>query len=207
MSRLILVRHAETKWNQQRRIQGGGSNIPLNEKGLVQAQDIANYFDGQSIKAVYTSPLLRASVTAEAIAQRLKLETIHDERLKEIDAGELEGVAVAEVGDRFSKILASGEEKEDLPRLPGGETLKELQERAWSAVEDILHKHSDETVILVTHYFVIVTIICAVLELPLWRIDRFRLGNGSISVIERKDGVLRLIRFNEIPNCSEEQPL
>ncbi|MBG7617634.1 MAG: histidine phosphatase family protein, partial [Chloroflexi bacterium] len=42
MSRLILVRHAETEWNQQRRIQGGGSNIPLNEKGLAQAQDIAN---------------------------------------------------------------------------------------------------------------------------------------------------------------------
>jgi probable phosphoglycerate mutase len=207
MSRLILVRHAETEWNQQRRIQGGGSNIPLNEKGLAQAQDIANYFDGQNIKEVYSSPLLRASVTAEAIAQRLKLETVHDERLKEIDAGELEGVAVAEVGGRFSKILAPGEEEEDLPRLPGGETLKELQERAWSTVEDILHKHSDETVILVTHYFVILTIICTVLELPLRRIDRFRLGNGSISVIERKDGVLRLMSFNEIPNCSEGQPL
>jgi len=207
MSKLIIIRHAETAWNQQRRIQGGSSNIPLNEKGKQQAQTIATYLETEHVKAIYTSPLLRASATALAIARRFKLEAIPEERLKEIEAGELEGVAVSKIGRRFSQMLASDEEDGAMTRLPGGETLEELRRRAWSATSDILAKHPEETVVLVSHYFVILAIICTVLGLSLRQIDRFRLSNGSISVLEKKDDLLRLMRFNETPHCSEGQPL
>ena len=81
----------------------------------------------------------------------------------------------------------------------GGESLAELQQRAWDAIRRIVDRHSDGVIVVVSHYFVILTIICAVLNLPLSQMGRLRLGVGSISTVVFDEKATRLILFSD--NC------
>jgi probable phosphoglycerate mutase len=72
-----------------------------------------------------------------------------------------------------------------------------VQERAWCAIQQLARQHPDGVLVLVSHYFTILTVVCSVLGLPLSQIGRFRLGTGSISIINFDDGLARLESFNE----------
>jgi broad specificity phosphatase PhoE len=189
--KIILVRHGETDWNKAHRVQGSNSDIPLNGIGKKQAASLALRLKEEDIQAVYSSPLQRARDTAQAIARphRLEVKVVPD--LLEIDAGELEGVPVSSIGKRLSELLA----EMDHDRVPaeggmlgmipyiGGESLDAVQQRAWGAVQSIVNGHSDGVIVIVSHYFVIMTVICTVLGLPVSQMRRLRFGVGSISSI------------------------
>ena len=194
MGRIILVRHGETDWNRELRIQGGSSDTPLNEKGRRQAEDLALRLNRDRIQAVYSSPLKRALETAETIARYHQLGVVVEPLLREIEAGTLEGVTAGELGKRFSELLTQdGVSK----KIPGGESLTELQQRCWGCIEQISRKHTDGDLVVVSHYFTILSIICSALMLPLSRITRLRLSTGSISVINLNGKEARLELFND----------
>ena len=197
MLKVILVRHGETDWNKVRRIQGGGSNTRLNERGLEQVAWLADRLRREKLLAVYSSPLERALVTARAIADHHSLEVQIEPSLREIEAGELEGRTVTEVGKHFSQILIKNLKGETLPQIPGGESLLEVQQRAWGTIKCLVSQYSEGAVVVVSHYFVILSVICAALEIPLAQIVRFRLTTGTISAIDFDDGAARLSAFNE----------
>ena len=199
MFKLILVRHGETDWNKIRRIQGGGSNTVLNERGREQVAWLAERLCRENLLAVYSSPLDRALVTAQAIAARHGLGVQVTESLKEIAAGELEGRTLSEVGKHLSHILLDNSKGGELPRIPGGESLEEAQRRGWSFVQGIVNGHPEGTAAIVTHYFIILAVILAALELPLSQMTRFRLSTGSLSVLDFDEGVVSLSVFNESP--------
>jgi broad specificity phosphatase PhoE len=114
--------------------------------------------------------------------------------LREIEAGVLEGVATKELGKLFSEILI----KDGLlKKVSGGESLAELRERSWGIIRHLGQKYTDGDIVVVSHYFVILSIICSVLKLPLSQIGRFRLGTGSISVINLDNQMARLELFND----------
>ena len=142
MLRLLLVRHGETRWNAERRIQGAGSDVDLSDTGRLQAQRLAQVFKGENVAGIYSSPLRRARATAEAVAGLHNIEPRMESRLKEIDAGELEGILVDSLGYNLSQFLVP-EPGGSMPDLPGGEGLDDLQERTWSVVEGILEAHKD----------------------------------------------------------------
>jgi probable phosphoglycerate mutase len=179
------------------RIQGGGSDTLLNERGRKQAQSLALRLKSERIEAIYSSPLQRALDTAQVIAGYHQLEVAIEPSLREIEVGQLEGVSVAEVGKRLSQLLTTNGPDEEMPRIPGGESLPEVQHRGWATIQRLKSKHPDGVVAVVSHYFVILTIICAVLRLPLSQIGGFRLGTGSISAIILDEQVDRLVLFNE----------
>jgi len=87
MTKIILVRHGETVWNKDRRIHGGSTDIPLSEKGLIQAECLAKRLDGEKLKAIYSSHQKRALETAEVIARHKKLKINIETDLREIEAG------------------------------------------------------------------------------------------------------------------------
>lgn len=194
---IILVRHAETDWNNQKRIQGGASDIPLNAYGIKQAEGIAKRLEGEKLKAIFSSPLDRAMTTAGLIASKHSLQIMSEPNLREIEAGELEGITFTKLGKKFSQVLVNGAPDEKLPKLPGGESLFELQKRSFKIIENILTEYEGETTVVVTHYFVILAIICAVLKLPLTNIGSFQLNTASIQRLEQKEGWLRLAGYNE----------
>jgi broad specificity phosphatase PhoE len=201
MTKIILVRHGETIWNKTRRIHGGSMDIPLSEKGLLQAECLAKRLDEDKVQVIYSSPQQRALATAGVIAEHKKLKVNIEPDLREIEAGELEGVEVKKLDRRFSQILTLDGEAEDFPKLPGGESIEEVQQRAWAVVQRIMKKHPDKTVAVVSHYFTMLAIICTVLGMPLSNIGRLKLANASLSYFEHKDNIFRLMALNEL--CSE----
>lgn len=139
------------------------------------------------VSAIYSSPLKRALDTAQAIAGYHQLAVQVEPDLREIEAGELEGVAIAELGTNFSQFLIRWRQGGGSEKLPGGESVIDLGNRVWSAIERIIGKHKQGTVVVVGHYFVILTIICKALGLPLTHIERIRIQIGSTSILDFGD--------------------
>ena len=197
MVRVILIRHAQTSWNQVRRIQGGNSDTRLNEEGERQRRCLALKLKTEQIQAVYSSPLRRAMDTARAIADAQGLEVIAEPALKEINCGTLEGTPAREIGNRLRQLLLGGDEGALLFKKCGGESLEELRERAWGAIQRLASRHPDEVIAVVSHYFVIAVILCAVLDHPVSQIGKFRLGETSISTVIFGDSGPYLSLFND----------
>ena len=197
MVKVILVRHGETDWNEVRRIQGGNSNTLLNERGRKQAESLALRLKQEKIQAIYSSPLQRSLDTAKAIAYYHQLEVGIEPSLREIEVGQLEGVSASELGKRLSEFLTTSIEGKVLPRAPGGESLLEVKERAWDTIKRLIKRHPDGVLVLVSHYFTILTVICSVLGLPLSQIGRLRLSTGGISVISLDGKLAQLELFND----------
>ena len=197
MVRVILVRHGETEWNRLRRIQGGNSNTPLNEKGEQQAESLALRLRSEGIQAIYSSPLQRSLDTAQAIARHYQMEVDLEPDLIELNLGELEGTLIDDLGKSYNELLITNSQGEVLPRLPGGESLIEVQQRAWSVIQGLVSQHPEGVIVVVSHYFAILTIICSALNLPLSQMGRLRVGPGSISTLIFDEQAPRLVLFND----------
>ncbi len=183
MLKIILIRHGQTGWNQERRIQGGNANTAINSEGERQCNCLAAKLLPEKIEAVYSSPLSRAMYTAEAIARSHNLTVKTDDALREINCGAMEGIPVGDIGHRLQMLVKGGNEDELLFKNCGGESLEQLKNRAWGAIERIAAVHPDGTVVVVSHYFTIAVILCAVLGLPATQLGRFRLGETSVNNI------------------------
>lgn len=206
MVKVILVRHGETEWNRLRRIQGGNSDTQLNQRGQQQAESLALRLKQEEIQAVYSSPLQRAQDTARAIAGYHQLPVGVEPSLKEIEVGELEGVSIAEVGKHLSQLLIRHSQGEELPRIPGGESLTEVQQRVWGTIQRLVSRHGDGVLVVVSHYFSILTAVCSVLNLPLSQIDRLRLNSASISILTFDEQATRLTLFNDTCHLDSTEP-
>jgi broad specificity phosphatase PhoE len=202
--KLILIRHGETYWNHERRVQGGDSDIELNDTGLEQARKLAAFLENESIAAIVSSPLQRATATAEVIASHHQLPVEVDQGLRELKVGELEGMSVSNLSTTFSQFLVQWWQEGGPMKLPNGESLVGLQQRAWKAVERLLEKHEinpehseKTTVIIVSHYFVTLAIILKALDLPLDCFTKFKVDLGGVSILEFRDHEARLVAFND----------
>jgi broad specificity phosphatase PhoE len=196
--KIILVRHGETGWNKEHRIQGSASNIPLNETGTRQAEAVALRLKNEKIRAIYSSPLQRALNTAQEIARHHQLEVNTLRSLREMDVGELEGVYAATLTKRFDEFICQCGDDPVKGRLPGGESVCDVQKRAWDAVTSIADQHSEGTLVIVTHYFVIMGIVSRILNLPVSQIPHLRLSPGTVTAFTLDgDSGARLELFND----------
>ncbi len=181
MTRVILVRHGETDWNRERRAQGQ-ADIPLNHLGLRQAEEAARRLEPVAIDAVYSSDLVRARVTAEAIAARHGLEVRLDPRLREIDQGCWQGLTGEEIRRRWPALW--GEARHHRAR-PGGESPGEVRRRALEALGDIVRAHPTGTVVVVSHGGTIRWLSAEALGLDDRASARVRgLGNGGAVMLD-----------------------
>ena len=197
MARLILVRHAESVSNRDRRALGRG-DPPLTEVGLSQTLALRAALRDETLHCVLSSPLRRAYHTAEAIAAEHGLEVQAEEGLTELDIGDMEGLSYAQAQERYPQILAAWRgETGATVRMPGGETVAEVQERAWAVVEPILAAVGNESTVVVTHNWVLRAIICRAQAIDLNEFHRYEVGLASRTVLDYVNGrgVLRV--FND----------
>lgn len=195
--RLTLVRHGETAHNRGN-ITLGRFDAPLTERGRAQSRAIAASF-AQPPAAIYASPLSRAADTARAIGARTGIVPTIDDALIEMDVGAMEHLTGAELRERYPDFLREWTSEACAEaRMPGGETLHEVQARAWASIERMMSTHADTSVIAVTHNFVILTVICRALGLPLSGFRRMRPAVGSITVLDVVDRRALLVRLNDI---------
>lgn len=134
--KFILVRHGETKYNQENRIQGW-LDIPLSDTGRQQAERIAEELEGEQIDAVFSSDLARAYDTARRIAKRHSLEVMGSPELREVDQGEWDGLTVDEARGRYRTEYDSWLSSPPTARPPGGESLDDVQKRVVPLIEGI----------------------------------------------------------------------
>ncbi len=202
--KLILVRHGETSWNKERRVQGSDSDIELNDTGLEQARKVANFLKNEPINVIFSSPMQRARATAEAIASYHQVPVEFDQGLRELNVGELEGMSAVNLRTTFSQFLMQWWQDGGATKLPSGESLIELQQRAWKVIERLLERYktspehnTETTVVVVSHYFITLAIVIKALNLPLDFFPKFKLDPGGVSILEFRDYETRLLTFND----------
>ncbi|MDP2947919.1 MAG: histidine phosphatase family protein [Chloroflexota bacterium] len=204
--RLVLVRHGETDSNKAG-LTLGQADVELNDHGRWQAQQLALSLKHAAIAAIYSSPLKRAVATAEAIARPHALQVQVEEGLIEMDIGEMEGLTFQQLRQRyphFLQIWLGGQVA--YQRLPGGERLLDVQERAWQAIERIRERHNQQTVVAVTHNFVILTLLCRALGLELADFRRLRHNVAAKSVLEMPGDRVIVVGLNDTCHLQGEQP-
>ena len=149
-TKLLLIRHGETAWNAEHRIQGQ-LDIPLSPLGILQAARLAECLANESIDAVYSSAQSRAWLTAAPLAARLGLEVIAEPRLRERSFGIFEGLTLDEIAARYPEEFKKWRERDPAWRPEGGESGQQLINRVMAAVTDIGARHAGQTVALVSH--------------------------------------------------------
>ncbi len=195
---LILVRHGETDFNRDDLALGQG-DAPLNETGLQQAAALEFALASEKISAIYASPLRRTMVTAEAIANPHGLVVTADERLIEMDIGELEGMTGAEMVKQHPDLMENwGGAKGPTYRMPGSEEcLVDVQARARAAIEEMLARHPEETVAVVAHNFVVLSALAWLIGIELADFRRLRQSVAAISRVELRPGHAQVITLND----------
>lgn len=190
------MRHGETEWNRQSRIIGH-AEIALNETGRKQAALLAQALRNEKVSAIYASPLQRTRETAAEISQVLGVEVIFEAALKEIAAGDIDGMTFEEVAERHSDFFQHWMRGDPLLQLPGGESFTDLRNRTWPAVQRIVSEHNDGDVIVVSHTLAIMSIISSAMGMDIVNFRRIRLNVASISILEFKDQAASLLLFND----------
>jgi phosphoserine phosphatase len=163
-TRIILVRHGETEWNVEQRFRGH-HDIPLNETGITQARALARRLATEPVAAVYSSRLKRASHTAEIIAAPHSLIPIGEDSLANINYGDLEGLTITEVSERFPEMYNTLMHAPQLVRFPFGDTLDDLTVRGMTGMRSIIARHEGQTIIAVSHQVITRVLLCAMLGL------------------------------------------
>lgn len=193
---LILVRHGQTDWNKEYRVQGQ-SNLPLNESGIAQAEAIAQALTNEKVEAIYSSPLSRAFETAEAVSKLHQVEITTLSELQEMDVGETDGLYYPDLKTKYPEFFRLWTADALQARFPGGETLPELQDRCWGAIMNIVATNHKETVVVTSHFFALLTIFCKILGLHLSNFRKLNLSVASISKVEFNSNHTKLVTFNE----------
>jgi len=181
------VRHGETDWNRERRVQGS-QGASINDAGREQARALARLLWEVPLQAVYSSTLPRAVETASYVAGPHSLGVPTEPRLNEIHHGEWEGLAESELPDlplylRWREDPASCD-------LPGAEPLQSVRDRAVAAMRDILARHDEGNglVAVVSHQIVLALLKCHVLDRPLSQIRKHALSVASYEVLTVGEG-------------------
>lgn len=141
--KLFVARHGETRWNAMNKV-CGRTDLPLTDVGFRQAEKLADRTENLGIDLIIASPMLRARQTAEAVATRLGLEIMTDDRLIEQDYGIFEGADRKDPGFLANK-------RQFAFRYPGGESMMDVAYRVYSLIEEVRVKYPDRTVLLVCH--------------------------------------------------------
>ncbi|HNZ50219.1 MAG TPA: histidine phosphatase family protein [Bacilli bacterium] len=184
---ICLIRHGQTAWNQEGKIQGLTDN-KLNEQGRLEAMQVAVYLKNHDPHwdGIYTSPLSVAHETGTIIASYLGLAspTIHP-GLQERNFGILEGTSITE--HTFPSIMQE--------QIPGMEKKAALQARALKTIGDIFAKHQNDRILITTHSHFIKALVSTII--PAFDFGTL-LYNASLSYMEVSKEQIKLLAFNQV---------
>ena len=191
-----LVRHGEHNL-QSRVLAGRMPGVGLSERGRAEIAATAERLAGDNIAALYASPLQRTRESAEILAQRLGLPVEFRDDLVELDFGDWTGSTFDAI--RADPMWQLWNSHRSIARIPGGETMRDVQRRAVEAVMELRMRHPDDTVAVVSHGDVIRAALCFALTTPLEFITRIEVAPGSISTLRLEPADIRVLAINERP--------
>ena len=195
MTEILLVRHGETLWNQQGRMQGQ-QDSPLTELGVRQARQLAARLKNVAFAALYSSDLGRAYRTAVSIADETGHEVVSDIRLRERNFGIFEGLTHAEIKARYPEYHEAFAKRDPHFVMPGGESARTFYERCLGCLAEIALRHEGESAVVVAHGLVLDSVYRAALGMRIEQPRGFPLLNCSINTFRYEDG-----RWSAVAMC------
>ena len=205
MTRLIIVRHAESHLNLQNRIQGQ-MDSKLTPKGLAQAKMLAGRVKSFKIDKVYSSDLNRAYATTLEIVKHLKSNVVRDPLLREIHLGDWEGMTPEEVDRLYDKGYQKWLCKPSECRIPKGEKLVHFRRRVVNRVNEIAAANPGKTVLLVTHGGAITALLASWLKADFdTLLLNLHIENTSLAFVEFHGKRVRVRGFNDTTHLPRSQ--
>jgi broad specificity phosphatase PhoE len=197
MTRIILVRHGQTEWNRVERFRGH-ADVPLNETGLAQAETTGKRIAAEWMPvAVYSSPLVRAVRTGEAIVGHYNLLVQIHPDLIDIDYGRWQGLTPDEVREQWPEMIDDWYNKPASVQIPGGETLEHLRSRARAVIDELTARHTNQAIVVVGHTVINRIILLSVLGLSNDCFWRLRQDTCAINCFETDRGEFTLVSLND----------
>ena len=185
--RLYLIRHGESLWNAQDRIQGHGDS-PLSDTGRTQAAHLARHLSRMSIGVIYASRLLRARQTAEIIGETIRVAVDVRPDLHEIGLGAWEGKTPAEVNAHFANGFEAWRKRPTSVHIPDSEPIADFRRRAVAAIDAAIRDTHAEAVAIVTHGGVITSYLAHVLGADFdFLLRRLQIHNTGVTILETPD--------------------
>jgi len=202
LSRLLLARHGETELNSSERY-WGRTDVTLSAAGLRQAERLRDRLATEKLNAVYSSDLRRASLTADTIASRHKLEVIICPELREIDFGQLEGLTFDQIGRLYPDVTRLWMERSPELKYPSGESIYQLNNRVSDFMRRLEKHANEETILIVAHSGVLRTLACQLLGIELQHRWQIRLDLASLTVIETYPQGAILTLLNDVSHLRQ----
>jgi len=193
---IIFLRHAQAENNAKRILAGRTEGVHLTKTGIEQAEQIAKYLKPFDISAIYSSPIERASHTAEIVAKNRSLEVVLDERLTEIDMGKFTRMNYDDMFAKYGNIFLKFYENDPVIAEHEVETFPDVQKRVLDMVDHVLKKHKNENVILVTHMDPIKSMLAKVMNLLPETLFELIIANASLTIIKEQDKKFSLSAIN-----------
>lgn len=202
---IIAVRHGQTDWNAEGRVQGH-LNSSLTASGRAQAVAVARRLaDTHDITAIYSSDLGRALETARPTAEALALPVTPEERLRERRLGVFEGLTFVDARARFPDYFTRYRARDPELDLETGESLVTFRARVADAVSDIGSRHRAETVLLVTHGGVLDLLYRIATDMPLEQERNFEVENASLNLLRWDGHRLHLESWGDVSHHASSQ--
>lgn len=178
---LYLVRHGQTPANLNRQF-AGATDVPLDETGMKQAEEVAARFQDFKIDGIVSSPLQRALYTAKSIGRVTGFEPVILEGLREINFGDAEMLTLNQLVAQFGNLVPALADRYDTSLAwPNGERRSEFHARVLKTINGILHDYADKSVAVVCHGGVIASILAHLEDGPRNDFERYRIANCSIT--------------------------
>jgi len=193
---IIFLRHAQAENNAKRILAGRIEGVHLTKTGIEQAEQIAKYLKPLDISAIYSSPIERASHTAEIVAKNRSLEVVLDERLTEIDMGKFTRMNYDDMFAKYGNIFLKFYENDPVIAEHEVETFPHVQRRVLDIVNHVVKKHKNENVILVTHMDPIKSMLSTVMDLKPKALFELIIANASLTIIKEQENKFSLSAIN-----------
>ncbi len=202
MSRLLMVRHGDTELNSAERL-WGRTDVKLDALGLKQAERLRERLAKERIDAIYSSNLQRALVTAEIIAAKHQLKVITCTELREVDFGELEGLTINEVDQRYPEVTELRMKRSLEMKYPGGDSFLEFSQRVSKFLRRLEHHTTGETVLIVAHSGVLRILLCRLLDMDLRHRWQLHVDLASLSILETNQRGAILKSLNDVCHLTQ----
>jgi len=196
VGQIIFLRHGQAKNNTERVLSGRTPGVPLTDKGITQAQQTAELLEHMNISAIYSSPIQRAKHTAEIVGEHNSIDVQIDDRLIELDMGKFTGIPYDEIFASHGNVFLKFYNGELEIAHNGVETFADVKKRVTSIVDEIIEKHPDQNVVLVTHMDPIKAMLSNVVDLSPTNLFELIIANASLNLFREKDRKFSLSGIN-----------
>jgi 2,3-bisphosphoglycerate-dependent phosphoglycerate mutase len=205
-TRVVLIRHGETHWNREGRIQGFHGDSPLTPAGREQVRSLGERMAREEVELLYSSDSVRARETADPIAAATGLQVVHDRELRERAYGIFEGCRYAEVEGRFAAEFERFRSRDPHYVPPGGESAAQFRDRILAAFRRIALGATGRCAAVVTHGGVLGILYREAMGMPLEAPRNYPIANASLNRLRFAEGRWSLDGWGDVAHLRAESP-